>query len=177
MIRREFDISEGDAYNRALVDRAERRIKNLNFFKTVKITNEPGSAPDRVVINVARRGAVDRRVLGHGRLFDRERLDGAGFGRRAQPAWHRPLREDLGHLGQFIRAAELSFVEPYLLDQRMSGASICLLGRRQRTPFSRTARKRSAALSSSAFLCARICSLQLRYSLFSAEDHAAVVSG
>src|ERR1700685_2065786 len=52
VVRREFDISEGDPYNRALVDRAERRIKNLNFFKTVKITNEPGSAPDRVVINV-----------------------------------------------------------------------------------------------------------------------------
>ena len=52
VIRREFDIGEGDAYNRALVDRAERRLKNLNYFKTVKITNEPGSAPDRVVLNV-----------------------------------------------------------------------------------------------------------------------------
>ena len=52
VIRREFDLSEGDAYNRALVDRAERRLKNLNYFKTVKITNEPGSAPDRVVVNV-----------------------------------------------------------------------------------------------------------------------------
>ena len=52
MIRREFDVAEGDAYNRALIDRAERRLKNLNYFKTVKITNEPGSAPDRVVLNV-----------------------------------------------------------------------------------------------------------------------------
>src|SRR5580693_4592493 len=52
VIRREFDIAEGDPYNRALVDRAERRLKNLNFFKSVKITNEPGSAPDRVVLNV-----------------------------------------------------------------------------------------------------------------------------
>jgi outer membrane protein insertion porin family len=52
VIRREFDIGEGDAYNRALIDRAERRLKNLGFFKTVKITNEPGSAPDRVVVNV-----------------------------------------------------------------------------------------------------------------------------
>ena len=51
VIRREFDINEGDAYNRALVDRAERRLKNLGFFKTVKITSEPGSAPDRVVLN------------------------------------------------------------------------------------------------------------------------------
>ena len=52
VIRREFDLGEGDAYNRALVDRAERRLKNLGFFKMVRITNEPGSAPDRVVINV-----------------------------------------------------------------------------------------------------------------------------
>ena len=52
VIRREFDIAEGDAYNRVLVDRAERRLKNLNYFKSVKITNEPGSASDRVILNV-----------------------------------------------------------------------------------------------------------------------------
>lgn len=52
VIRREFDVGEGDAYNRALIDRAERRLKNLNYFKSVKITNEPGSAPDRIVLNV-----------------------------------------------------------------------------------------------------------------------------
>ena len=52
VIRREFDISEGDAYNRALVDRAERRLKNLDFFKTVKITTEPGSSSDRVILVV-----------------------------------------------------------------------------------------------------------------------------
>ena len=52
VIRREFDISEGDAYNRALVDRAERRLKNLDFFKSVKITTEPGSSSDRVILIV-----------------------------------------------------------------------------------------------------------------------------
>ncbi|MBV9530684.1 MAG: outer membrane protein assembly factor BamA, partial [Bradyrhizobium sp.] len=52
VIRREFDLSEGDAYNRALVDRAERRLKNLDFFKSVKITPEPGSSSDRVILNV-----------------------------------------------------------------------------------------------------------------------------
>ena len=52
VIRREFDLSEGDAYNRALVDRAERRLKNLDFFKTVKITTEPGSSSDRVILIV-----------------------------------------------------------------------------------------------------------------------------
>src|SRR3984957_17121072 len=52
VIRREFDIGEGDAYNKALIDRAERRLKNLNYFKSIKITNKPGSAPDRVVLDV-----------------------------------------------------------------------------------------------------------------------------
>jgi len=52
VIRREFDIGEGDAYNRVLVDRAERRLKNLGYFKSIKITNEPGSAPDRVILLV-----------------------------------------------------------------------------------------------------------------------------
>src|SRR3982751_2568019 len=52
VIRREFDLSEGDAYNRALVDRAERRLKNLDFFKAVKILSEPGSSTDRVILIV-----------------------------------------------------------------------------------------------------------------------------
>ncbi len=52
VIRREFDVAEGDPYNRALIARAERRLKNLNYFKEVKISTEPGSAPDRVIINV-----------------------------------------------------------------------------------------------------------------------------
>src|SRR5258707_8491396 len=52
VIRREFDIAEGDAYNKSLIDRAERRLKNLNFFKTDKITTQPGSVADRVVLDV-----------------------------------------------------------------------------------------------------------------------------
>ena len=52
VIRREFDIGEGDPYNKVLIDKAERRLNSLGFFKKVKITNEPGSAPDRVVVDV-----------------------------------------------------------------------------------------------------------------------------
>src|SRR5262249_56523734 len=52
VIRREFDLAEGDAYNRALVNRAERRLKNLSFFKSVKINTEPGSAPARFGLTV-----------------------------------------------------------------------------------------------------------------------------
>jgi outer membrane protein insertion porin family len=52
VIRREFDFGEGDAYNKTLIDRAERRLKNLSYFKTVKISSRPGSASDRVVLDV-----------------------------------------------------------------------------------------------------------------------------
>ncbi|MGB7045057.1 MAG: outer membrane protein assembly factor BamA [Methylocella sp.] len=52
VIRREFEIGEGDAYNKVLIDRAERRLNNLGYFKKVKITNEPGSTPDRVIVVV-----------------------------------------------------------------------------------------------------------------------------
>ena len=53
VIRREFDFVEGDAYNRALIERGERRLKQLGYFKTVRISDKPGSAPDRVVVDVA----------------------------------------------------------------------------------------------------------------------------
>jgi outer membrane protein insertion porin family len=52
VIRREFDIGEGDAFNKGLIDRAERRLKKLDYFKTVKITTKAGSTPDRVVLDV-----------------------------------------------------------------------------------------------------------------------------
>src|SRR6185503_1473691 len=52
VVRREFDIAEGDAYNRVLVDRAERRLKRLGYFSDVRIFNEPGSSDDRVIVVV-----------------------------------------------------------------------------------------------------------------------------
>jgi outer membrane protein insertion porin family len=120
VIRREFDISEGDPYNRALIDRAERRIKNLNFFKNVKITNEPGSAPDRVVINVdvEEQSTGDFSVMGgystadgfmaQVSLSERNLLGTGRYGRASVT------------VGQYIRGAELNFVEPYFLDERLS---------------------------------------------------------
>src|ERR1700730_9213707 len=120
VIRREFDIAEGDPYNRALVDRAERRLKNLNFFKTVKITNEPGSAPDRVVLNVELEeqstGAFS--IIGGCSTADGwlaqmsvSERNLLGTGRYAKIALT---------YGEFVRGAEFSFIEPYFLDQRLA---------------------------------------------------------
>jgi outer membrane protein insertion porin family len=52
VIRREFRIAEGDAYNKVMVDQARQRLIGLGFFKDVKVNKEPGSAPDRVILAV-----------------------------------------------------------------------------------------------------------------------------
>jgi outer membrane protein insertion porin family len=50
VIRREFRLAEGDAYNLALLRRSEQRIRALGFFESVAVRTSRGSAPDRVVI-------------------------------------------------------------------------------------------------------------------------------
>jgi outer membrane protein insertion porin family len=119
VIRREFDISEGDAYNRALVDRAERRLKNLDYFKTVKINTEPGSSSDRVilVVDLEEKSTGDFSVsggysttdgaLGEVSISERNFL-GRGLYAKAAVQY-----------GQYARGLSLSFVEPYLLDYRV----------------------------------------------------------
>jgi outer membrane protein insertion porin family len=121
VIRREFDIGEGDPYNRALIDRAERRLKNLNYFKTVKITNEPGSAPDRVIIdvNVEEKPTGQFSISGGYSTADGflasvsiadRNLMGRGEFAKASVSY-----------GQRARGFDLSYVEPYLLGYRMAG--------------------------------------------------------
>jgi outer membrane protein insertion porin family len=120
VIRREFDIAEGDAYNRALVDRAERRLKNLDFFKTVKITTEPGSSSDRVVliVDLEEKSTGDFSVSGGYSTTDgplaevsisEKNFLGRGLFAKASVTY-----------GEFARGVSLSFVEPYLLDYRVA---------------------------------------------------------
>lgn len=52
VIRRELRVSEGDAFNRVLLDRSRSRIRSLGFFKNVEITETEGSQPDRAVVDV-----------------------------------------------------------------------------------------------------------------------------
>ncbi len=61
VIRREFDISEGDAYNRVLVNKTRDRIQALGFFESVNISTRPGSSPDRirVIVNVIEQSTGD----------------------------------------------------------------------------------------------------------------------
>ncbi|BEV44054.1 outer membrane protein assembly factor BamA [Afipia carboxidovorans] len=120
VLRREFDIGEGDAYNRALIDRAERRLKNLDYFTTVKITQEPGSSPDRVIVNVdvEEKSTGDFSVSGGYSTADgflaevgvsERNLLGRGLYAKASVQY-----------GQYARGYTLSFVEPYLLGYRVA---------------------------------------------------------
>lgn len=120
VIRREFDILEGDPYNRVLVNRAERRLKNLGYFKNVRITTEPGSAPDRVILNVD----VEEQLTGEFSIA-------AGYSTQDGIIGELTIgeRNFLGR-GQYVRTAlqygervkgiEFSFTEPYFLDYRLA---------------------------------------------------------
>jgi outer membrane protein insertion porin family len=52
VVRREFRLAEGDAYNPLMVDKAKKRLQNLGYFKTVDIKRRPGSAADRIILDV-----------------------------------------------------------------------------------------------------------------------------
>ena len=120
VIRREFDIAEGDAYNRALIDRAERRLKNLNYFKSVKITNEPGTSPDRVVVNVdVEEMSTGEFSISGGYSTQDGWLGEVSIGERNLLGRGQAARASVTY-GQRARGFELSFVEPYFLDYRMA---------------------------------------------------------
>ncbi|MDI4655916.1 outer membrane protein assembly factor BamA [Xanthobacter autotrophicus] len=120
VIRREFDIGEGDAYNRVLVDRAERRLRNLGYFKTVKIVTEPGSAPDRVilVVDVEDQPTGEFAISGGYSTADgviaEVSLGEKNFLGRGQYV------KVSGSMGENAQGAEFSFTEPYFLGYRLA---------------------------------------------------------
>jgi len=128
VIRREFDIAEGDAYNKTLIDRAERHLKNLNYFKTVKISKKPGSTPDRVVLDVE---AIDQSTGDINIAGGYSTTDGAlvelkvgernlyGSGKNVQATFT---------YGQYARGIDLAASEPYFLGTKVA-AGIELFGR------------------------------------------------
>ena len=120
VIRREFDVGEGDAYNRALVDRGERHLKALGYFKSVKIVAAPGSAPDRVVLDVA----VEEQQTGNfwisggystsdGFLASVTISDTNFLGTG-------DIAKTTLTYGQYARGFDLAFTDPWFLGQRLS---------------------------------------------------------
>ncbi len=120
VIRREFRLAEGDAFNTAKLRRSQQNLNNLNFFKKVDISNLPGSAPDRTIVKVN----VEEQSTG-------ELSIAGGYSTTDGPLGQVTIRErnllgraqDLqvsttiaGRRQQF----DISFTEPYFLDKNVS---------------------------------------------------------
>jgi len=128
VIRREFDFGEGDPYNKTLIDRAERRLKNLNYFKTVKISTRPGSSPDRVVLDVE---AVDQStgdffVSGGYSTTDGWMVE-VKVGERNFYGTGNAVQATVSY-GQYAYGGDLAFTDPALFGNHVSGG-IDLFGR------------------------------------------------
>lgn len=120
VIRREFQLIEGDAFNAAKLRRSRQRIQNLGFFKSVEVDNVEGSEPDKTVINVK----VEEQSTGSLSL-------GGGFSTSGGPLANITIRErNLLGQAQDLRlnllaattqqAIDLSFTEPYFLGRNLS---------------------------------------------------------
>ena len=120
VIRRELDFSEGDAYSKTLIDRAERRLRNLNYFKTVKIASKPGSAPDRVILEITldEQSTGDFSVSGGYSTTDGV-LGEVKVGERNFLGSGRDVRAAVSY-GQYTRGIDLSATEPYTWGSRVS---------------------------------------------------------
>ncbi len=120
VIRREFDIGEGDPYNKVLIDRAERRLNSLGFFKKVKITNLPGSSPDRVIIDVE----VEDQPTGSFAISGGYSTSDGFIAELSVTETNFLGRGQFVKVavqeGQYARGIDLSFTEPYILDTRIS---------------------------------------------------------
>jgi len=169
VIRREFDVSEGDAYNRALVDRSERRLKNLDFFKAVKITTEPGSSSDRVilVVDLEEKSTGDFSVSGGYSTSDGALAEVSisernflGRGLYAKAAIQ---------YGQYARGGSLSFVEPYLFDYRVAGGLDLFYREQLANSYVSYTTKTLGFSPRLGFGLREDLSLQLRYSLYQTQ--------
>ncbi len=120
VIRREFRLVEGDAFNSEKLRRSRQRIENLGFFRSVNVSNEQGSTQDRTVITVD----VEEQSTG-------DLTFGAGFSSASGPLGSIQLRErNLLGAGQDLRLAtviagtstqiDLSFTEPYFLEMPLA---------------------------------------------------------
>jgi len=103
-----------------LVDRAERRLNGLGFFKKVRVTNEPGSAADRVVVNVD----VEDQATGNfgvsGGYSTTEGFIGEVSVSESNFLGRGQATRLSVQAGQRARGVSFSFTEPYFLDQRFS---------------------------------------------------------
>jgi len=116
VIRREFRLAEGDAFNTAKLRRTRTRLNNLGFFSSVDIKNLPGSAPDKTVIEVnVEEQSTGELSLGVGYSTSDGPLGLAGIRERNLLGKGQDLQLN-GSLSGVRSQIQLSFTEPYFMD-------------------------------------------------------------
>jgi len=121
VIRREFRLAEGEAFNAAAIRRSRQRLQDLNFFNKVDFTSAQGSTPDRAIITAN----IDEKSTG-------ELSIGGGYSTDAGALVNLGLREKNfigtgidaginGTLGTKESQIDISASNPYLLDRNLVG--------------------------------------------------------
>ncbi len=118
VIRREFRLNEGDAFNAQKIKRSQDRIQSLGFFQeNLEIKQSEGSAPDRVVLglNVEEKptgqlelsggySSLERFVVQLG--ISQNNFMGKGQSVDASVNW-----------SQYSKSIQAGFTDPYFLDK------------------------------------------------------------
>lgn len=123
VIRREFDVAEGDAFNQVLIQRAKRRLDDTDYFETVNISTQQGSEADQIVVIVD----VKEKATGEFSIGGGYTTGGSNPGPQIQLSLTE--KNFLGR-GQYVKFAvgggedsrdyTISFTEPYFLGRRIS---------------------------------------------------------
>ena len=120
VVRREFRLVEGDAFNTTKLKRSEQRINNLGFFKKVDVTNTPGSSPDKTIIHVnVQEQSTGEFQVGVGYSTSDGPLANIGIHERNLLGKGQDLRLDTT-IAYRTRQVDLSFTEPYFLNRELA---------------------------------------------------------
>jgi len=119
VIRREFRLVEGDAFNSTKLRRSRQRIQNLGFFEALNVERLPGSAPDKSVIKAeVQEKSTGQLTFGAGFSSTNGILGDIGITESNFLGKGQELSLKLT-LAALKSEIDLSFTEPYFLDREI----------------------------------------------------------
>jgi outer membrane protein insertion porin family len=119
VIRREFRLAEGDAFNAELIRKTRTRLTDLGYFGGVDITTTPGSAPDKAIVTTrVTEKATGELSVGGGYSTDAGALLDLGLAERNMVGTGIDASIN-GVLAQKRSSVNLSVTDPYFLDRNL----------------------------------------------------------
>jgi len=119
VIRREFRLAEGDAFNAEAIRTTRQRLQDLGYFNNVRIATAPGSAPDRAIITTTvEEKPTGELTFGGGYSTDVGALVNAGIRERNFLGTGTDVGIS-GVLAQLESQIQLSVTDPYFLDRNL----------------------------------------------------------